>query len=63
LLSLLSPSFSFFSSVLLGAVLTCSSMKATLGCGLDINARWREGRASGVAGASLLAGVLWLQVC
>jgi hypothetical protein len=56
------PLFFFFASLLLGAALTCSSMKATLGCGLDINARWREGRASGVAGATLLAGVLWLQV-
>lgn len=36
-------------------------LKATLAHGLDINARWREGRASCVVGATLLAAVLWLQ--
>lgn len=36
-------------------------VKATLGRGLDTNARWCEGRASGIVGATLLASVLWLQ--
>jgi hypothetical protein len=36
-------------------------VKAMLAHGLDINARWREGRASCVVGATLLAAVLWLQ--
>ena len=36
-------------------------VKATLERGLDTNARWREGRASGIVGATLLAAVLWLQ--
>jgi len=33
-------------------------VNATLGCGLDANARWCEGRASGIVGATLLASVL-----
>lgn len=36
-------------------------VKAALECGLDVNARWREGRASGIVGATLLAATLWLQ--
>mmetsp|Transcript_92646 Transcript_92646/g.149566 ORF Transcript_92646/g.149566 Transcript_92646/m.149566 type:complete len:325 (+) Transcript_92646:58-1032(+) len=36
-------------------------VNAALGCGLDANARWCEGRASGIVGATLLASVLWLQ--
>ena len=36
-------------------------VKTMLEHGLDTNARWREGRASGVVGATLLASVLWLQ--
>jgi len=33
-------------------------VNAALGCGLDANARWCEGRASGIVGATLLASVL-----
>ena len=43
------------------AAIKIEGVKATLECGLDINAQWHEGRASGIVGATLLASVLWLQ--